>query len=277
MGCQSISLALLGTSVYTLSQVILRFLLALRFLTIVPLPWPRRTDARAVGRSLAFFPLVGLLLGLFLAGLDRALAPLLPPAVTSALLLGALVMLTGALHLDGFIDTCDGLASRGGPREKRAAMRDSRVGAIGVVGALILILIKYASLVSLPDGSRVIALVLMPLLGRWAMVYAVLRYRYASKEGVGRVFKENASRRGLVLATLVTVVPVLAFLQLQGVAVFLITWLLVWIWAGRLNRNFEGLTGDNYGAVNEVVEVSTLILILLVSNFGWGVIWPAMF
>jgi adenosylcobinamide-GDP ribazoletransferase len=259
-------LALFKASVYTLPQVNLRFLLALRFLTIVPLPWPREADARAVGRSLVFFPLVGLLLGLFLAGLDRVLALLLPPAVTSALLLAALVVLTGALHLDGFIDTCDGLASRGSPLDKRAAMRDSRVGALGVVGALSLILIKYASLISLPDGSRIISLVLMPLLGRWAMVYAVFRCRYASPDGVGKVFKENASGPGLAVATLIAVVPALAFLQLQGLAVLLGTWLLVWLWAGLLNRKFNGLTGDNYGATNEVVEVATLVLLLLFSS-----------
>ncbi|MBM2832170.1 MAG: cobS [Dehalococcoidia bacterium] len=239
--------------------------MALRFLTILPLPWPRQADAGATGRSLAFFPLVGLFIGLVMAGLDRALVPVFPPLVTGALLLGAMVVLTGGLHLDGFIDTCDGLARHGSLEEKRAAMRDSRVGAFGVIGVLSLMLVKYASVVSLHEESRTAALVFMPLLGRWSMV--------ARPEGAGRVFKENASRSALVIATLAAAVPAFLLLGVQGLVILLSVWLLVWLWAGFLSRRFGGLTGDNYGAVSELAEVSVLVLILVFSGIGWEGVW----
>jgi adenosylcobinamide-GDP ribazoletransferase len=250
-----------------------RFLLALRFLTILPLPWPRQADAGATGRSLAFFPLVGLFIGLVMTGLDRALAPVFSPLVAGALILGALVVLTGGLHLDGFIDTCDGLARHGSLEERWAAMRDSRVGAFGVIGVLSLLLVKYASIVSLHEESRIAALVFMPLLGRWSMVWAILRYPYARPDGAGRVFKENASRPALVIATMAAAVPAFLLLGVQGLVILLGVWLLVWLWAGFLSRRFGGLTGDNYGAVNELAEVSVLVLVLVFSGIGWEGAW----
>jgi len=140
------------------------FLRALEFLTIIPSPLRREATPREVGRSLVYFPVIGLGIGGLLYGLDQLFHLALPAALVNILLLIALVVLTGAHHLDGFIDTCDGMAAGRSPEERLAIMRDSRVGGLGVVGGCLLLLAKYVSLLVLPGGYRLEGLILMSVL-----------------------------------------------------------------------------------------------------------------
>lgn len=110
------------------------FIAALRFLTIIRLGWLRESTADELKRSAGYFPLVGLLIGLMLAGLNWLLGFVLPQAVVNVLLIVASVLITGALHLDGFLDTCDGLGGHGTPEERWRIMDDSRAGGFGVIG-----------------------------------------------------------------------------------------------------------------------------------------------
>ena len=242
---------------------------AFQFLTIVPLR--RQVTARDMGRSLAFFPLVGLVIGGFLYGLDRLLELALPVALVNILLIIALVVVTRALHLDGFVDTCDGLAG-GASREARLEiMRDSRVGAFGVIGACCLILLQYVALTVLPGEQRLAALVLMPAVARWTMVCAVFAFPYARRgAGLGSSFKEGAKWPALALATAVTLGAGYGLLRLEGLAVVAAAWAISLALAAYLRSKLGGLTGDTYGAINEVVEVAVLILIPLVT-WSYGI------
>ena len=120
-------------------------LTALGFLTALPVP-RRVADATALARALIFFPLVGLLVGALLLALDLLLAPLLPNSVRATILLGAGIGLTRALHLDGLIDCCDGLFGGFTPERRLEIMRDSRVGAFGVLGAIVVLLLRFTGL-----------------------------------------------------------------------------------------------------------------------------------
>ncbi|MBS3921456.1 MAG: adenosylcobinamide-GDP ribazoletransferase, partial [Deltaproteobacteria bacterium] len=114
------------------------FLRAISFLTILPVGKSLSFGEKELARSMAFFPLVGLVIGLLLALGYYLLSFLLPKAIVLWLTIGFLVFLTRGLHLDGFADTIDGLAS-GGSREKiLEVMRDSRIGAFGVIGLILL-------------------------------------------------------------------------------------------------------------------------------------------
>ena len=178
----------------------MKFITALRFLTILPLPRWRESGQADVGPSLVYFPVVGLIIGLFLAGLSRVLLMVLPPPITHLLVLIALVLITGALHLDGLADTCDGLAGHT-VEDRWRIMRDSHTGSFGVAGIVCLLLLKYVSLNNVPAQWLVPALVLMPMAGRWAMVYAISLYPYARPTGLGRVFKQQANGKNLIIAT----------------------------------------------------------------------------
>ncbi len=255
----------------------MRFLAALSFLTIIPLPRQREASPETVGRSLGYFPAVGLVIGLILAGLNWLLALVLPSAVVNGLLLVALVVITGALHLDGFADTCDGIAAHQTVEDRWQVMRDSHVGAFGVVGIFLLLLVQYVSLNSVPQSLLPATLLLMPVVSRWAMVYAVFAYPYARPAGLGKVFKQGASWTGFTLATLITLVVAttwawmahFTFFYLVALAIIVTIWVIVVATATYLQRKFSGLTGDTYGAINEVAEVGVLILVGLLAYNQW--------
>jgi adenosylcobinamide-GDP ribazoletransferase len=243
----------------------LSFLTALGFLTVIPVG--RDAGPQALGRSLAFFPLVGLLLGLLLAGADLLLG-FLPGAVANCLLLVLLALATGGLHLDGFIDTCDGLVGMKKPHERWEIMNESRVGGFGVIGAVLLLLVKYAALGAL--SQRLGALILMPVLGRWAGVLAISAFPHAKPEGLGRNFKDAARPGHLVLASLLALALSLALFRLEGLALMLGVGVLAWAFGLYLKGRFAGLTGDNYGALIEAGEACFLLLVIAFSRWSWG-------
>jgi len=247
----------------------LRFLTALGFLTIIPSPRRREVSLEEVGRSTGYFPVVGIIIGLILAGLNWLLGLLLPSIVVNALLIVSLVVLSGGLHLDGFVDTCDGIAGHKTVEERWRVMHDSRAGAFGIVGVFLLLLVKYVSLNSVPEPLLMSTLVLMPVVSRWAMVYAVFAYPYARPSGLGKMFKQGASWQRFTAATLIALAVAVILARLAGLVIMLSTWVIVIAMAAYLKRKFSGLTGDTYGAINEVTEVCVLILVCLLAHNQW--------
>lgn len=244
----------------------MRFLAALQFLTIIPIPWRREVSPEELGRSVGYFPVVGLIIGLILAGLNWLFGLILPSDVVKALLIVSLVVISGALHLDGFVDTCDGIAGHKTIEDRWQVMHDSRAGGFGVVGAVLLLLVKYVSLNSIPEPLLMTALVLMPVVSRWAMVYAIFAYPYAKPSGLGKVFKQEFRWPRFTMATLIALavaVALIPLMQLSALAIMFGVWVMTVVMAAYLKNKFSGLTGDTYGAINEVAEVGVLILFSL--------------
>ena len=255
----------------------MRFWIAWQLLTVIPSP-PRYRgySAEDLGRSISFFPVVGLFLGLVLFGLDYLLGLFLPSIVVNILLVIALVILTGALHLDGFIDTCDGLVVRSSASDKLKIMGDTRVGVFGVVGGCCLILAKFAALFALPEALRASALILMPVLSRWGMVYAISAFPSAKNEGMGWAIKQEANWKGLVVATVFSLIIVLGLLGWWGAVLMAALCLILLAFSKYLCSRFAGLTGDNYGAINEFAEVMVLILMFMIGELG-SISWLGSF
>lgn len=245
------------------------FLAALRFLTIIPLPGRREASPEELGRSIVYFPLVGVIIGLILVGLNWLLGLLLPSALINILLVVSLVAVSGALHLDGLVDTCDGLAGGKTVEERWRVMDDSRAGGFGIIGVCCLLLVKYVALNNVPARWLMPTLVLMPLLSRWAMVYALFAYPYAKPSGLGKVFKQGASWLRFTIATVVTLVMAVILARLAGFVIMIAIWVIVLAVATYLKGKFGGLTGDTYGAINEVTEVFVLILVCLLAHLQW--------
>jgi len=255
----------------------MRFWIAWQFLTVIPSP-PRYRgySAEDLGRSISFFPVVGLFLGLVLFGLDYLLGLFLPSIVVNILLVIALAILTGALHLDGFIDTCDGLVVRSSASDKLKIMGDTQVGVFGVVGGCCLILAKFAALFALPEALRASALILMPALSRWGMVYAIYAFSPAREEGMGWAAKQKASWKGMLAATMFALIVALALLSWWGAALLAGLCLILFVVSKYLSSRFGGLTGDNYGAINEFAEVTVLILAFIIIVELGGTSWLAL-
>ena len=184
------------------------------------------------------------------------------------MLIVSLVVLSGALHLDGFVDTCDGIAGHKSVEDRWRVMHDSRVGGFGIVGVVLLLLVKYVSLNSIPVPLMMVALVLMPVVSRWAMAYAIFAYPYAQPSGLGKVFKQGTSWPRFTMATLIALVVAVALVQLIGLAIMFLIWVITVAMAAYFKSKFSGLTGDTYGAINEVAEVSLLILVTLLAQLG---------
>ena len=238
--------------------------LAVGFLTRLPAGVPAQVEPVEVGRCMACFPLVGLLLGgLLLAG-DAGLARLLPRPVGDALLLALLALLTGALHLDGFADLCDGV---GAGRDRAATLRimkDSHIGAFGAVGLVLLVLVKYQALGAVPAASKPAALLLMPVAGRWAAVALAVTLPYLrGPEGTGSAFARHAGGRELLLATLTLVAIATGLLQLAGLALVAVAAAVMALFGLWIRRRLGGVTGDVLGAAVEITEVVSLLLILI--------------
>ena len=236
--------------------------LAIQFLTAVPLPLAVPATPRHLGRALAFFPLAGALLGLALAGLDSVLLRALPASAATAVLLAAGVLATGALHVDGLMDACDGIFGGRTAVGRLEIMRDSRVGSYGVLAGALQLLLKYAALSALPLGWRGAALVMALSAGRWAMVGATWVFPYARPEGLGAAFKAGVTWPSMVWATLFALAVAWASLGAPGLALLALAGAAAWLTGAYAAGKLGGLTGDCYGAVNEVVETALLLALL---------------
>ncbi len=228
---------------------------ALTLLTIVPVPGRWRQTTRPLGKSLAWFPLIGLLLGVVLAPALQLARAVLPDQVAAALVVALWAVLTGALHLEALADCGDGLAATASPQRRQEIMHDPHVGAFGVVAVAVVLLIKFAALASLDDLGF---LVLSPLLARWAMVMAAI-FPLAQNTGMAASFRDGFGRQQLISASLWAGLGSLAF-GWRGLLAIVMAFAVVLIFAQLARHRLGGMNGDVYGALGEVVEAVILVL-----------------
>ena len=232
-------------------------LAAFQFLSILPPVIKRPFTPEELGQSVGFFPLVGLILGGILVGANLLLDLVLPPAVAAVIVVALWVALTRALHLDGLMDTCDGVFGGMTVKRRLDIMRDSRVGAFGVAGGVLALLAKTAAVASL--NGQVVPLIMTAVLGRWAMSLAVITFPYAREEGLGRAMKDHTGWKSLLLATVIAGLVAWSCGRCTGV-IFAGGVVIIWL---ALSQFFVkwlgGLTGDTYGAICELIECCVLI------------------
>ena len=262
---------------------------ALTFLTILPAgAGDSAGGARSLAAAPAWFPCVGLLLGAVVAALDllfgvaglrsaseacaaaRAAACGGLSLLAAALLVTALAVLTRALHLDGFMDTCDALPGGFSRARRLEILRDSRVGAFAVVGLACLLLIKVTAVAALPGASRSAVLLLFPCLSRWAMLLAMEIFPYVRERGAGTPFAGGRGRWALIAGSGTAAVAGLALAGWWAVALLALAGAAAWAVATVAHRLIGGMTGDIYGAVNEIAEVAVLVAAAAIAAGGAG-------
>ena len=243
------------------------FLQAFSFLTILPVGHVSLSEGKELAKSMSFFPLVGLIIGFILALGYYLFSFLFPEALVLWLTIGLLALLTRGLHLDGFADTMDGLGS-GGPREKiLEVMRDSRIGAFGVISLILLIGAKYLALDQIPSASTPYTLILMAVMGRNAMVLVCYRSPYArSGGGLAKPFTENLGGREMALSSATAFGIALLVMGMKGVAVFLAIGLFSLGYRAFFIKKLSGVTGDILGAANELAELLCLLLLVILET-----------
>jgi adenosylcobinamide-GDP ribazoletransferase len=223
---------------------------AFAFLTRLPLPG---ADVR-LDRTVPWLPVVGAVLGVLLAGADWTLHTFGASSLVSATVLVVLLLaLTGALHADGLMDTCDAVFGHASPERRLEIMRDPRVGAFGVVGLVCVVALKVAALDSLPSPIRPQMLVAAPTLGRWAIVLLATLFPYGRATGMGGDLKAGATPLTLGTATAIALAAC-AVGGLPGLAIGVLAAIVALALGRWLCSLLPGLTGDTYGATCEVIE-----------------------
>ncbi|WP_095051844.1 adenosylcobinamide-GDP ribazoletransferase [Pseudomonas sp. Irchel s3b2] len=237
----------------------LPFWIALQFLSSLPIRLPGMPTPEELGRSLLFYPLVGLLFGAVLWGLNWLLlgAPIL---LHAALLLSVWVVLSGALHLDGLADSADAWLGGYGDRERTLTiMKDPRSGPIAVVTLGLVLLLKFAALLALIEQQHSVVLIIVPLISRSALLGLFLTTPYVRPGGLGQALADHLPRLAGQQVLVISAVVCVLMAGLDGVwALVLATVLFVWL-RQVMVRRLGGTTGDTAGALLELLEVAVLV------------------
>ena len=212
------------------------------------------------------------MIGLVLVGVEEGSSRVFSEPLTAAFLVAVMIVVTRGLHLDGLMDVFDGVFGGFTPERRLEIMRDSRVGAFGVIGAIAVLLLKYGALVSLlmlPQPGKEWALFLFPTLSRWTMVVLLGAFPYVRTQGLGSPFHGT----GIKIATTIAGISALAASVLlggfAGLGLFFGVTVVAWLMGWAIAKTLGGLTGDAYGATNEIIETVVLIVATALATQEW--------
>lgn len=240
------------------------FLIALRFLTLVGLrevpALGQKSQAghnegqNIFGRAGVFFPVIGLLLGAIVWGVDSVLRPLIPIPLLSVVLVALLAVLSRGLQLEGVALSAVGLFSRAERSQRLRLMQERAFNGLSILVLLALLLLKILALACLSSGYRGAALLLAPMLGRWACVVMAYSSRPARTHGLGALFVNGVEFREFGAASVMTLGVVFTLVEVGGLLLFLGLAGIMICWILYCNRRLDGVTGDTIGALGEIVE-----------------------
>jgi adenosylcobinamide-GDP ribazoletransferase len=244
--------------------------LAVTLLTRIPMPYRDAVSSDAnsseaispddMARAQRAFPLVGALVGLAVGLVDRCfLAIGVPGLAAAALALGAGAALTGALHEDGLADVGDGFGGGRDRDAKLAIMRDSRVGTYGVLVLLISFVAKASALASLPIAEIIPALIATHALARAAIPVLAANLPFARDDGLGRSAGRPDSASVIIAVVIAIVVALLCLPVEAAIVAVLMTAAGATVMAVLAWRQIGGITGDVFGAVEQVAETTVLL------------------
>jgi len=253
----------------------LLFVVAIQFLTRLPVPNLEEFQTSWLSESARYFPVVGALVGVIGAAVWWLSSMVFPPAVAIGLMMSASLVLTGAFHEDGFADACDGF---GGGRTREsvlAIMKDSRVGAYGAIGVAMILGLKWSVLASLPYATFPLIVVAAHIASRWCAIGIIWRLQYIrlDAEAKSKPLANSLSGWNWLLSGLLGAIVLLpGFLlidpplrnQLTLVLLAALALSLIGtIFAGAYFRNrIGGYTGDCLGAAQQLAELSFLLTTL---------------
>jgi adenosylcobinamide-GDP ribazoletransferase len=234
--------------------------LAFSFLTILPVIDTRPASEDTVAASFQWFPIVGFLLGAALVGEDWLLAHVFAQVIRSVLIVLSLTVITGALHLDGLADTADAFGA-GRDRERALdILRDSRVGTFGASAIFFDLTLKIFALSTLAGNRRVAALLIAPMLARWAMLFIVATgLPYLRSSGAGTTLLGSNCRKGGWPARIVILFTFLTTILVGGSIALAVAAVIVFAMRAFYRRWLGGVTGDLIGACGELVEIAVLV------------------
>ncbi|MCG2711871.1 MAG: adenosylcobinamide-GDP ribazoletransferase [Candidatus Omnitrophica bacterium] len=239
------------------------FFLALQFLTIFPIKHSLQFESEDFKKALYFFPLIGMIIGSLLTAFWLMLGGL-PVLARTVLLVGFNILLSGALHIDAFADTCDGLYGFHSKEKALRIMRESRIGVMGAAAIVWLLISKIVFISGISQTHVFKVLFCLPVFSRWVMSFACCNTAYARKEGKAKLFIENANPKVILLNGVLIFGLFVFSWRLKGAMIFLLSLLCVYIYKQYVQKRIEGMSGDTVGAANEISEWLILFFVLLI-------------
>jgi adenosylcobinamide-GDP ribazoletransferase len=234
--------------------------LAVRYLTILPLPGRRHAGVGDLGAAAAWFPVVGLGIGVILVAVGWLTSRVFPPLLAALLTVTCWKLITGGLHLDGLADCLDGIGGRD-PEHRLAIMRDSRIGAMGAIGLILFLLLEITALSELPAAVRPHALLAAPVIARAMPALLGRLLPAARREGLGAAFQASLPRRAPPLALAVALAVAALALGGAGVVAVAVASGLCLLLARFFARRLGGMTGDVFGGSIEAAELAALLTV----------------
>lgn len=246
------------------------FFVALQFFTRLPIPRWVGFSPDWLPAATKYFPMVGILVGVVTAASFTIFNAIWPQPVAVLLSIAIGIYLTGALHEDGFADTCDGLG--GGYTKERmlAIMKDSRIGAYGTIGIVMLLAVKCLALAYLPSQAVIMALLIAHPISRLAATTLIWRLQYVRPEGRAKPFAQRMSTREFSFAAVLACLPLimiglLKLLSWHAIAIALFAVAVATAWLAYIFvRRLDGYTGDCLGAVQQASEVACYLGLLAI-------------
>jgi adenosylcobinamide-GDP ribazoletransferase len=238
------------------------FLLTLTFFTRLPLPERlsnKITRDHQLGDAMAMFPVVGLLIGCALAFVWTILIQLTPSPIAAGLVIATGLILTGALHEDGFADCADGLGGSSNREKALEIMRDSRIGTYGGAALIFSIGLRWAALASLSPAGGFAALIIAHCASRSAITIAMQYANYARTEGLGKLAEHSGNPANFYISIAVTAICAILLGGFVGMIIAALALFVCWGFLQYLKHRLGGYTGDGLGAIQQVGEISILI------------------
>lgn len=243
-----------------------RLILLTQFLTRIPINTNLDVDVDDFTKGIIYFPVVGAIIGAFLAAIYYLFSYLNVELITmSTLLVIAEILITGGLHLDGLSDTFDGIYSNRDRERVLEIMKDSRIGANGVISLISLVVLKIALYMSIPSMYIMYVVFLMPIFSRAMVPFICYKAKYPRKEGMGNMFIGKVKTKSLLITFAILVLSSMVF----KISMILIIPMIVftYLYRSHVSKIIGGITGDVIGASIEICEIVYLTIFIIIFRF----------
>jgi len=252
-------------------------LVATQFLTRLPVPALPHFQTIWLTHSARYFPLVGALVGIINVGIWWSCRHWLPSGASIGLMMAASLFVTGALHEDGFADTCDGLGGGTTSEHTLAIMKDSRIGAYGAIGICMMLGLKWVTLAAIPAAAFPLIVVGAHAMSRWCSIGLIwgLHYVRSDSDGKAKPLADSLTGTNWIISGVIGALAVTSVLLASDVAssgttlraciaAAFASMITAWVAAAYVKKRIGGYTGDCLGAVQQLSELSFLLAALAV-------------
>ncbi|WP_238882207.1 adenosylcobinamide-GDP ribazoletransferase [Clostridium sp. YIM B02551] len=241
------------------------FILILQFMTRIPININLKVERENFQKGVAFFPLVGLIVGVLEAAIFYIGSRVFPFNISIFITVISHVVITGAIHIDGLGDTIDGIFSGRSKEKILEIMKDSRVGTFGALGIIFLIVGKISTLSSINPIEVYKGIILAPIISRTLITLLMYKRKYArEKEGMGDLFIGVLEKKNFVIALLTGITLISIIGRKKGVILLIICFFFTILFRNYIEKRIGGVTGDILGAS---VELNELLVFLIYSCY----------